>query len=183
MKILSLFLAIALPLSASAQIGLTWITNSSVKLEQVIGEMDWATGSNTVSQTITRFNIEGTDISSSFISGTNRIFIFGDTIGLGVSYNADPVAWSTTTNGEQGLLLNLFTYPNGSNVFGQPQGIDMSGDDTPNAGICISNVNYLICNTKARERLFRAGHVQPGQPDLPDQSHHLGRHQWGPFYY
>ena len=127
---------------------LTWITNSSVKLEQNIGDVDWANGSNTVSQTIARFNIEGTDISSSFVSGTNRIFIFGDTFGLNTSYNAaDPVAWSTTTNGEQGLLLNFFTNSNGSNVFVQPAGIRMGGDDTPNAGVCISNVNYLICNT------------------------------------
>ena len=129
---------------------LTWITNSSVKLEQVIGDVDWATGSNTISQTITRFNIEGTDISSSFMCGTNRIFFFGDTIGVNVDYHAaDPVAWSTTTNGEQGLLLNFFTNSDGSDVFVNPIGIDMSGDDTPNAGICISNVIYVICNTGA----------------------------------
>lgn len=150
MKLFSLLLAVVLPLSARAQVGLAWITNSSVKLEQVIGDVDWATGSNTVSQTVTRFNIVGTDISSSFICGTNRMFFFRDTTGSNVDYHAaDPVAWSTTTNGEQGLQLNFFTYPNGSNVFVQPPGIDMSGDDTPNAGICISNVNYLICNTGA----------------------------------
>lgn len=137
-------------LSTSAQVSpvLTWITNSSVKLEQVIGDVDWANGSNITSQTIARFNIEGTDISSSFESGTNRIFIFGDTIGVKVNYSAaDPVAWSTTANGEQGLLLNFFTNSAGSNVFVNPHGIGMAGDDTPNAGICISNVNYLICNT------------------------------------
>ena len=97
---------------------LTWVPNSSVKLEQVIGDVDWAIGSNTVSQTIARFNIVGTDISSSFVSGTNRIFIFGDTIGSNVNYHAaDPVAWSTTSNGEQGLLLNFYTNSAGSNVF------------------------------------------------------------------
>lgn len=143
-------LALVLPCCANAQVNLVWVTNSSVKLEQVIGDVDWANGSNTVSQTITRFNIEGTDISSSFMCGTNRIFIFGDTIGSNVNYNAaDPVAWSTTTNGEQGLLLNFYTNSDGSDVFVNPIGIDMSGDDTPNAGICISNVNYIICNTGA----------------------------------
>jgi hypothetical protein len=53
---------------------LSWITNSSVKLEQIIGDADWANGSNTTSRTITRFNIEETDVSSSFVCGTNRIF-------------------------------------------------------------------------------------------------------------
>src|ERR1700677_213469 len=137
---------LAASFSAGAQPApvLTWITNSSVKLEQVIGDVDWADGSNTTSQTITRFNIVGTDISSSFICGTNRIFFFGDTIGSNVNYDAaDPVAWSTTTNGEQGLLLNFYTNSNGSNVFVNPAGISMAGDDTPNAGICISNVIYV----------------------------------------
>jgi len=141
-------LVIVFPAIAQPSPVLTWITNSSVKLEQVIGDVDWATGSNTVSQTVTRFNILGTDISSSFICGTNRIFFFGDTIGSNVDYHAaDPVAWSTTTNGEQGLRLNFFTHPNGSNVFVNPQGINMGGDDTPNAAICISNIIYVICNT------------------------------------
>ena len=142
--------AVAFYATAAAQPApvLTWITNSSVKLEQVIGDVDWANGSNIVSQTITRVKIEGTDISSSFVSGTNRIFIFGDTIGSNADYHAaDPVAWSTTTNGEQGLRLNFFTNSDGSDVFVKPIGISMAGDDTPNAGICISNVNYLICNT------------------------------------
>jgi len=76
--------------SVVAQISpaLVWVTNSSIKLEQVIGDVDWAPRSNTASQTISRFNIEGTDISSSFLSGTNRILIFGDTIGTNVYYNA-----------------------------------------------------------------------------------------------
>ncbi|HXR03149.1 MAG TPA: hypothetical protein VN836_00400, partial [Verrucomicrobiae bacterium] len=150
--ILIMFVALLMSTCAKAQNTpvLTWISNSSVKLEQVIGDVDWATGSNTVSQTITRFNIVGTDISSSFVCGTNRIFFFGDTIGSNADYHAaDPVAWSTTTNGEQGLLLNFFTNSDGSDVFVNPIGIDMSGDDTPNAGICISNVIYVICNTGA----------------------------------
>ena len=127
---------------------LLWITNSSVKLEQVIGDIDWATGANTVSQTATRFNIVANDLGSSFLSGTNLIFLFGDTRGSNVDYHAaDPLAWSTTTRGEQGLLLNFFTNSSGFNVFINPPGISMAGDDTPNAGISISNVIYLVCNT------------------------------------
>ena len=141
-------LAGCFPAAAQLAPTLTWITNSSVKQEQVIGDVDWANGSNVTSQTITRFNIEGTDISASFRSGTNRIYIFGDTIGVNINYKAaDPVAWSTTADGETGLLLNFYTNSDGSNVFIDPAGIRMAGDDTPNAGICISNINYLICNT------------------------------------
>jgi hypothetical protein len=154
---LSLFcalLVICIPATAQPLPALVWITNSSVKLEQVIGDVDWATGSKTTSRTISRFNIEGTDVSSSFICGTNRIFFFGDTIGSNVNYNAaDPVAWSTTTNGEQGLLLNFYTNSTGSDVFVNPAGISMAGDDVPNAAICISNVIYVVCNTGADSSL------------------------------
>jgi hypothetical protein len=72
---------------------LTWITNSSVKLEQIIGDVDWANGSNTTSRSISRFNIVGTDLGCSFANGTNLVFLFGDTIGSKVDYHAaDPVA-------------------------------------------------------------------------------------------
>jgi hypothetical protein len=136
-----------------AQIGpapvLTWITNSSVKLEQIIGDVDWATGSNTTSQTITRFNIEGTDIGSALENGSNLIILFGDTIGTNVQYHAaDCFGWSTNTDGESGLLLNFFT-ESGTNLFVQPDGLDMGPDDVPNAGITISNVIYLVCSTGA----------------------------------
>jgi hypothetical protein len=97
-----MFAALVLSPGAKAQsaLALNWITNSSVKLEQIIGDVDWANGSNTTSQTVTRFNIEGTDVSSSFVCGTNRIIFFGDTIGSNVDYHAaDPVAWSTTESG------------------------------------------------------------------------------------
>jgi hypothetical protein len=128
---------------------LTWITNSSVKLEQIIGDVDWATGSNTFSQTISRFNIEGTDVGSPFENGTNLIILFGDTIGTNVDFHAaDCFAWSTNTDGESGLLLNFFT-ESGTNLFVQPNGIKMGPDDVPNAGITISNVIYLVCSTGA----------------------------------
>ena len=150
-------LAVSLPAVAQPAPVLTWVTNSSVKLEQVIGDVDWATGSNTVSQTVTRFNIVANDLGCSFVNGANLLFLFGDTRGSNVDYNGgDPVAWSTTRNGEQGLLMNFFTNGVGSNVFIDPQGISMAGDDTPNAGISISNVIYLVCNTGSDTSLTNA---------------------------
>jgi len=129
---------------------LTWVSNSSVKLEQLIGDVDWATGSNTTSQTLTRFNIEGLDHASPFESGTNLIFLGGDVIGTNINHHAaDPLAWSTTSDGEAGLLLNFYTNSGGSNVFVNPMGISMGPDDSPFTGINISNVIYLLCNTGA----------------------------------
>ena len=148
---------------ANAQVApvLTWITNSSLKLEQVIGDIDWAAnaqGSNllTASQTVTRFHILGTDHGGSFEDKGKLIFLFGDTINENPSiwnyHAADPLAWCTNTDGESRLLLNFYTnrpyvYSNDVPVFVQPNGIEMKGSDVPNSGIGLSNGVFIICNT------------------------------------
>ena len=140
---------------------LTWVTNSSVKLEQVIGNIDWqwqAVGSNvpTASQTVTRFHILGNGLGYAFENHGKLIFVFGDTISESNSlwnyHAADPLAWSTNTDGEAPLVLNFFTntpyaYSNNTPVFVQAAGIVMGPDDVPNAGITLSNGVYLVCNT------------------------------------
>jgi Domain of unknown function (DUF4185) len=155
--------AVAFCASAAAQPApvLTWITNSSVKLEQIIGDIDWeanARGSNllTASQTITRFHIMGNGLGYSFENNGKLIFLFGDTISEDptngpLNYHAaDPLAWSTTTDGEMPLVINFFTNNPPTNVapiFVRPAGITMAGDDVPNAGITLANGVFLVCNT------------------------------------
>jgi len=48
-------MAASLPVAAQIPPTLVWITNSSVKVEQIIGDVDWATGLKTASQPISRF--------------------------------------------------------------------------------------------------------------------------------
>ena len=140
---------------------LTWITNSSVKLEQVIGDVDWAAkaqGSNllTASQTVTRFHVLGNGLGYSFEDNGKLIFLFGDTISENTTnwnyHAADPLAWSTNTDGETPLVLNFFTNApyadtNFTPIFVQPAGIKMGPDDVPNSGISLSNGVFLLCNT------------------------------------
>ena len=147
---------------------LTWLTNSSVKLEQVNGDVDWeakAQGSNllTASQTVTRFHILGNGLGYSFEDNGKLIFLFGDTISENTTnwnyHAADPLAWSTNTDGETPLLLNFFTntpspitnefgvVTNFFPIFVKPAGIKMGPDDVPNAGISLSSGVFLLCNT------------------------------------
>jgi len=140
---------------SSAAPALTYIPGSSVKLEQVIGDCDLQAQAEqivagqtvtcvpTTSQTITRFNIAGNGQGGSFEADNGRmIFFFGDTISSDVSVvkylAADPIAWSTSTDPEQGLLLNFYTNPGGSPLFVQPPGIPMGPDDIPNSGIYLN---------------------------------------------
>ncbi len=140
---------------------LTWITNSSVKLEQITADVDWAAlakGTNlpTASQTVSRFHILGQGLGYSFEDKGKLIFLFGDTISENTTnwnyHAADPLAWSTNTDGESPLVLNFFTntpyfYASNTPVFVKPNGIKMGPDDVPNAGISLSNGIFLICNT------------------------------------
>jgi hypothetical protein len=168
--------------AAFAQPGpvLIWVTNSSVKLEQIIGDVDWearAQGSNllTVSQTVKRFHILGNGLGYSFEDKGRLIFLFGDTISESTSnwnyHAADPLAWSTNTDGETGLLLNFFTNNPITNalsqftpIFVQPSGINMDIDAVPNSGISLSNGLFLVCNTGSDAR------TDTNNPHLGDYS-------------
>jgi Domain of unknown function (DUF4185) len=161
---LALFFAvIVIGASARAQTGpvLTWITNSSVKLEQIIGDVDWADlavgiTNRTASQTVARFHILANGLGYSFEDNGKLIFLFGDTISENITnwnyHAADPLAWSTNTDGETPLVLKFFTnspyfYLSNSPVFVQAAGIVMGPDDVPNSGITLSNRVFLVCNT------------------------------------
>jgi hypothetical protein len=112
---------------------LTFIPGSSVKVEQVIGDLDYQTKGATASQSTTRFNVHGTDVGSSFEANGKIIFTFGDTISrdiAAVNYRAgDPIAWSTSTDPDAGLLLNFYTNTDGSPLFVKPSGVPMAAED------------------------------------------------------
>jgi hypothetical protein len=134
--------------NVNAPASLTWVPGSSVKIEQLLGDKDWATGTPTTSQTITRYDVEGTDIGCSFEDQGKLVFLFGDTLGTKVKYQAhDTMAWSTSTDPEAGLLLNFFTNSDGSTLLVEPPGIKMGPFDVPNAGISLPGGTYIVCNT------------------------------------
>jgi uncharacterized protein DUF4185 len=119
----------ALQPDAGSGTTLTFNSGSSVKVQQIIGDCDWAvktasgTCQRTASQTISRANVAGNDIGDSFEQPeTGRlIFMFGDTFsndpsapwstsGLpSVEYHQhDPIAWTDSTDGDAPLTLNFF---------------------------------------------------------------------------
>ena len=148
---------------ANANPSLVYIPGSSVKLEQVIGDCDWAVKATsgtclpTASQTVTRFNILGNGFGYSFEDNGKLLFLFGDTISNNasvVNYHAhDPIASSTGTDPESGLLVNFYTNTDGSPLFMEPPGIAMGADDICNSGITLPDGVYLVCNTNADESL------------------------------
>jgi uncharacterized protein DUF4185 len=144
-----------------AGITLTWNAASSVKLEQVIGDKDWAAAAKGVtlpvaSLTSSRYGVFGTDIGTSFEGNGKVVFLFGDTRAENPNVNlgaVDPIAFSTTTDGDAPLLLSFLTQSNGNTLWVTPPGIKMAGDDVPNAGIVLSDGIYFVVNTGADHTL------------------------------
>ncbi len=143
-----------------AGITLTWNAGSSVKLEQVIGDRDfaaWAKGTTlpTANQTASRYNILGTDIGTSFEDNGKVMFLFGDILPATPTPNfgaPDPVAFSTTTDGDAPLQLSVITGSDGRTpLFIRMPGanIDMGGNNVPNSGISLSDGVYIVINTGA----------------------------------
>jgi hypothetical protein len=149
--------------AGQANTSLTYIPGSTVKLEQVIGDCDYQAQAKeivagqtvtcvpTASQTVTRADVAGNGQGGSFEAGGKMIFFFGDTISSNpavLNYGgADPIAWSTSTDPEAGLLLNFYKQSNGKPLFVKPPGIAMGGDDIPNSGISLNGQIYFIVNT------------------------------------
>ena len=141
--------------SGDVGVTLTWVPGSTVKLEQVIGDKDWASAAKgitlpTASTTWTRYGVFATDIGSSFEHNGKVHFLFGDTRAEhpGVDLGApDPIAFSSTTDGESPLLLDFYTQSAAKALWVTPPGIDMAGGDVPNAGVSLSDGVYLVVNT------------------------------------
>src|SRR5215213_8632800 len=100
---------------------LTWIPGSSAKVEQMIGDCDYAVQATTgqckatTSRTGTRARVLGTDLGASFESQGKVIFLFGDSIGPTEDYfAADTIASSTSTDPGTGLFLDFFVNADGT---------------------------------------------------------------------
>ncbi len=125
-------------------VALQYVTGSTNKLEQLIGDFDKQMKSNTRNRTWSRFRIRGTDLGSSFEHEGKLIFLFGDTIGPG---GGDCLAGSDSADPETGLTLDFFQAARGDYLKIAPPGIGMGGFEVPTGGISLGGQAYLFCTT------------------------------------
>ena len=137
---------------------LTWISGSTTKVDQMIGDCDYTAQAQTgqcvptTSETATRAKVLGTDIGASFESDGRLIFLFGDTISPSPSENyfaSDTMASSVSTDPSQGLFLDVFTNNDGSPYFVRIPGVRMGAGEVPHAGIRLNGSTYIAVNTGA----------------------------------
>jgi len=131
--------------SAGANPVLRYIPGSTVKLEQLLDDFDKQQNQPTLSQTNSRFGIEGTDLGYSFENNGLVYFLFGDTVGT-QDKALDTIATTNATNPDQGVRLDFLM--NGSNYLTiQPPGIKMGTDETPVSGINLNGNIYIVVST------------------------------------
>jgi hypothetical protein len=128
--------------AANGEVTLTYIPHSSVKLEQIVGDIDRQTKQPTRNQTETRYGIRGFDLGYSFEHAGEAVFLFGDTLGPG---GGDAIAHSRTTDPDRGLLLDFYTDARGGYLKVSPDGHKMPGFDVPVSGIDVDGRAYVAC--------------------------------------
>jgi len=137
-----------LPSSGPAQpireLALNYVPDSTVKLEQLIGDQDKQRHEPTASQTFTRFGVEGTEIGYSFEHQGHAYFLFGPTVGR-VPQEPDTIAMTDTANPEGGVRLDFLTN-GGSYIAVQPSDINMSLMDVPASGISLDGQLYVVAS-------------------------------------
>jgi hypothetical protein len=135
--------AIAQP-STSAPV-LRYEAGSSVKLQQLLGQEDKQLHQPTLSQTFTRYGIQGTDLGNSFENGGLVYFLFGDTVGR-LDRALDSIATTNAGDPESGVRLDFLKSGNDYLTI-QPPGIGMGAFEVPVAGISLGGQAYVAVST------------------------------------
>ena len=136
----------ALPVGEPA---LRYVAGSTIKLEQLLGEEDKQLHQPTLSRTVTRYGIEGTDLGNSFEHGGHVYFLFGDTVGR-LRRALDTIATTDATDPESGVRLD-FLKAGSDYLTIQPPGISMGAFEVPVAGISLGGQVYVAVSTNHSE--------------------------------
>jgi len=139
------------PLAMATERVLRYLPGSTIKVEQLLGEEDKQLHQPTLSRTVTRYGIEGTDLGYSFEHEGRVFFLFGDTVGR-LRRALDTIATTEASDPENGVRLDFLK--NGSEYLTiQPPGISMGAFEVPVAGISIGGQIYVALSTNHSENL------------------------------
>jgi hypothetical protein len=128
---------------------ISYVPGSTVKLEQLLGDLDKELHQPTRSQTLTRYGIQGTDLGYSFEHEGHAYFLFGDTLGS-LDRALDTIATTDATDPEKGVRLDFLT--SGRHYMTvQPPGISMGAFEVPVSGISLGGQMYVVVSTNHSE--------------------------------
>jgi lysophospholipase L1-like esterase len=146
-----------------------YLSGSTAKLEQLIGDEDKERHQPTRSQTVARYQLEGTDLGYSFEHEGRAYFLFGDTLGR-LDRALDTIATTDAHDPETGVRLDFLIVsreehrPIRTNrrrelrrphhqaetatyLTIQPPGISMGAFEVPVSGISLAGHMYVVVST------------------------------------
>jgi lysophospholipase L1-like esterase len=134
-----------IPSGTASLPAIRYVTGSTAKIEQLVGEKDKERRQSTLSRTVTRYGLEGTDLGYSFEHEGRVYFLFGDTVGR-LDRALDTIATTDTLDPERGVRLDFLT--NGDRYLTiQPSGISMGAFEVPVSGISLVGQMYVVVST------------------------------------
>jgi Domain of unknown function (DUF4185) len=128
---------------------LRYVSSSTIKMQQLLGEEDKQLHQPTLSRTLTRYGIEGTDLGNSFEHNGRVYFLFGDTVGR-LRRALDTIATTDADDPNKGVRLD-FLKSGGDYLTIQPPGISMGAFEVPVAGISLTGQVYVALSTNHSE--------------------------------
>jgi hypothetical protein len=129
---------------------LTYIAGSSTKINQLLGEEDRQRHQPTLSRTVTRYGLEGTDLGYSFEHRGRVYFLFGDTVGV-ARKALDCIGTTDATEPKDGVRLDFLEAGSGRYLTIQPPGIRMGAFEVPVSGISLNDQMYVVVSTDHSE--------------------------------
>jgi hypothetical protein len=148
------------------------VVGSTVKVQQLVGEQDLERGQPTLSRTVTRYGLAGTDLGSSFEHDGRVYFLFGDTVGT-LAQALDTIGYTDARDPERGVRLDFLTMParptplpsrgRGRGRVGrdrpgeqqyltvEPPGISMGAFEVPVAGLSLGGRMYVVLSTNHQD--------------------------------
>jgi lysophospholipase L1-like esterase len=136
----------AMPAATAVGPVIRYVPGSTVKLQQVVGEVDKERHQPTLSRTVTRYGLEGTDLGYSFEHNGRVYFLFGDTVGR-LRRALDTIGTTDSRDPETGVRLDFLTAGGGEYLTIQPPGISMGAFEVPVTGISLGAQMYVAVST------------------------------------
>ncbi len=121
------------------------VVGSTVKLEQLVGDVDKERHQDTRGQSYSRYQIEGTDLGYSFEHAGRATFLFGDTMGR-LDAALDTIAVTDASDPEAGVRLDFLTEGDRYLTI-RPPGITMGPFEVPVSGIELGGQTYVVVKT------------------------------------
>ncbi|MBI3880237.1 MAG: DUF4185 domain-containing protein [Verrucomicrobia bacterium] len=142
--LIAALIAAAIRADAAAASDIGYVTGSSQKIQQFIGDKDFQTGLPTLSLTKSNYNLANTDLGVAFYHKGRTFVMFGDSDFPGT---ADAMGYTTDTDPESGLTLSFYNTGNFSPIL--IPGILHGAFNVPIYGVSSAGKMYLYYSTDA----------------------------------